>query len=262
MESKSTSVERQREHFNRIAQAYRQARGGAAQVLLRRRIWEEGLKGVVAPRAGFTLLEAMCGYADGADIFDAIWGGHVYQGFDYSDNVVEFLKAEKPALSVWQQDVTQFKAGDGQLVDVVLIIGGLHHVPQFSRSVVKSLSAAIREGGYFVNLEPTSGNRLFSWIRSLIYKSNDVFDEETEQAFSVDDLESHFVEAGLKRQSITYPGLLSYVFFYNPDAFPWLNVGGVRLVKLLWSIDRLFVRSGIGRFFSFATLSVWEKKRS
>ena len=58
---------------------------------------------------------------------------------------------------------------------------------------------------------------------------------------------------------MAWPGLASYVLYYNPDAFPSLNLGGERAVRTAFALDRPFFRTPIGRFFSFATLSLWRR---
>ena len=56
-----------------------------------------------------------------------------------------------------------------------------------------------------------------------------------------------------------YPGLLSYILYYNPDAFSFLNIGNKLIVKALFTVDKYFFRNIIGRLFSFATLSILKK---
>jgi len=72
-------------------------------------------------------------------------------------------------------------------------------------------------------------------------------------------LSAFFTDAGLAPKDLCFPGLSAYVLYYNPDAFPKLNLGGKKLVKTLFNLDRLFLRNTIGRVFSFATLSLWQK---
>jgi hypothetical protein len=68
-----------------------------------------------------------------------------------------------------------------------------------------------------------------------------------------------FEKPGLKLRKILYPGLLSYVLYYNPDAFPFLNIGGRNLVDATYALDKLFYKNVVGRTLSFATLSIWTK---
>lgn len=111
------------------------------------------------------------------------------------------------------------------------------------------------------SLEPTHGNPLTRAVRDRIYRRNALFDEQTERAFSVRDLFGMFEAAGLRRRVVMYPGLLAYVLYYNPDAFPGLNRGGSAGVRLAWTLDRPLIGTALGRLLSFCTLSLWERER-
>lgn len=254
------SLERQREHFNSIADAYAEGRKEPTHLRIKHLIWEQAAASLPDLKGRhLRVLEAMCGYAEGRDIVAKHFSTDIeYSGFDYSDRVVETLCSEHPGIRVWQADATRFTPEAGQF-DLVVLIGGLHHVPNHSADVVRRLSTGLAPGGVFLNFEPTHGNPLFRWIRDVIYRRNAIFDDETERAFPIRDLESMFEAAGLDRHFQYYPGLLAYVLYYNPYAFPWLNRGGTRWVDIAFGIDRLFMRNWVGRIFSFATLGVWRK---
>jgi hypothetical protein len=125
--------------------------------------------------------------------------------------------------------------------------------------VIKNLAGSLRSEGFFLNFEPTQHNFITRFIRNRIYRSNDIFDEDTEQGFDYPALSRYFRDAGFEKVDEVYPGLSAYVLYYNPDAFPFLNVGGAWLVKLLFALDRLFWGNMIGRKFSFATITLWKK---
>jgi len=182
----------------------------------------------------------------------------VYTGFDYSDEIINHIKSTQPNLSISQADATTYQP-EFQAHDIIILIGGLHHVPDHAPGVVAKMAEGLKPGGYFLNFEPTSGNRIFTVLRDMVYSRNDIFDEETERAFGVGELMSMFEAAGLRKHSVFFPGLLAYVLYYNPYAFPGLNIGGPASVKACFGLDRLFYRSFIGRIFSFATLSIWQK---
>lgn len=251
-------VEKQREHFNGIADAYYTARQHANHLELKRLIWSEFLG--KSPLAGreLTVLDAMCGHADAAAILrEHLKGNIAYSGFDYSDEVVARVRQDNPGLDVRQADATEFRPT--QSYDLVVLIGGLHHVHHAAERALRNLVGAIRPGGYFLSLEPTHGNPLFAAIRNAIYRRNRLFDADTERGFSVAELVAMFERAGLERVDVMYPGLLSYILYYNPDAFPKLNVGGTNAVRRLFAAERPFLRSAAARALSFATLSLWRK---
>jgi SAM-dependent methyltransferase len=170
--------------------------------------------------------------------------------------VVDRLRALDPGLDVRRADVTTFQPAPSSY-DVIMLLGGLHHVPDAAPTVVGRLARALRPGGILISFEPTFGNRLARIIRERIYVRNSLFDARTERSFAVNELLRTFETAGLEPQDILFPGLISYVLYYNPDAFPNLNIGGARLVRCTFALDRLLFRSALGRWLSFATLSVW-----
>lgn len=250
---------RQQAHFDGIASRYREARRHRNHLALKDLIWREALAGLTDVRApGVRVLEPMCGFADGQWILERQFGVSVdYRGFDFSEAVVDSLARSRPDLAVWQQDVTRFEPTEE--VDIVILLGGLHHVPHMAGPVVARCAGALRPGGYFINFEPTHGNPLFRAVRDGVYRRNSLFDEATERAFSVDELFGFFTAAGLQPVQVLYPGLLSYVLYYNPDAFPILNIGGPGLVERLWRTERPFLRGRLARCLSFATLGVWRR---
>jgi len=97
------------------------------------------------------------------------------------------------------------------------------------------------------------------WARERIYDKNTLFDEQTERGFSVVELLDFFKYANFVPERILFPSLLSYVLYYNPDAFPLLNFGGKMAVKSAFRFDELFMENRVGRALSFATFSVWKK---
>ena len=257
--SPDRSVERQQAHFDGIAEDYFAARRNTNHLLLKELMWRDFLGGRnELRREGLRVLEAMCGFADGKDIVEGALGVKVhYAGFDYSNAVVAKLRATRPELDIRQADVTSYVAHE--TYDLVVLLGGLHHVHHAAAEAVKRVSRAVEPGGYLLNLEPTNGNPLFRRVRERIYRRNALFDAATERAFEVTELFGLFEAAGLRRVDAAWPGLLSYVLYYNPDAFPRLNLGGSWAVRLAFALDRPFFRTAFGRIMSFATLSLWQR---
>ncbi|MGM5025774.1 class I SAM-dependent methyltransferase [Tardiphaga sp. 862_B3_N4_1] len=259
-DNKDGLIERQREHFNSIADRYHEGRQATNHLYLKERMWTDVFAQFPDLKdKQLDVLEPMCGFCDGNDLLKKHLSSNIrYEGFDYSDSVVNSVKQTNPDLNIRQADATRYTPAPDSY-DIVILIGGLHHTPLDAPVIVKNLAPGLRKGGLFINLEPTHGNPLFRMVRERIYKDNSLFDEQTERAFPVSTLETLFTDAGLRPKFICHPGLLSYVLYYNPDAFPALNVGGKSLVDATYAFDKLFYRNAIGRALAFATLSVWSK---
>jgi len=254
-------VEQQREHFNKIATVYAEARKDAKHLLLKKMIWENFFKNKQNLSSSCKrVLEPMCGIGEGGQIIKNYLTADIdYSGFDYSESMVESATEENPDANITWADATAYEHS-GQLFDWIVLIGGLHHVFSVSGDVVSRLGQSLHPGGYFLNFEPTQNCWLTRKIRQSIYNKNDIFDEETEQGFDLPDLDAQFESAGFEKTDQVYPGLLAYVLFYNPDAFPILNIGGKWLVLATFWFDRLIWRTWIAKKLSFATITLWRKK--
>jgi len=254
-----SSVDQQREHFESIADTYFDARQHPNHLLFKKLMWELFFKrnGHVL-HEGANVVEPMCGYSEGKAILEQHCGGNFeYTGFDFSDSIVERAKASYPSADIFVQDVTKFEGHEQY--DLMILIGGLHHVYAHVSSVMTRLVSALKPGGYMINLEPTQNNPVYRSVRQRIYRKNDLFDDETEQAFDLSELNHLYRDAGLVIQDQMFPGLMAYIMYYNPDAFPALNRGSSMAVRSLFALERKFYRSWLARKFSFATLSLLAK---
>lgn len=255
----SDDLQRQRDHFESVSNEYYAARQGKNHLLLKKLMWDYFLtnKNYILP-PNSDVLEAMCGYSEGKSILEERFGNRFrYSGFDYSRPLVEMARQRFPESRIFLADATQIE--EPQSCDLLILIGGLHHVYRHTDEVLSRLWRAVRPGGYFINLEPTHNNFVFRRIREGIYSRNTLFDNETERAYELSELNHSYKKAGFRIVDQISPGMLSYVLYYNPDAFPTLNLGGERCVRAAFAFDRALLRSWIGRYFSFATLSLLAK---
>jgi SAM-dependent methyltransferase len=249
-------VERQRAHFESISGRYLTARGSTTHLTLKSLLWNDFLRRNGRTLAGVQqVLEPMCGYGEGKAILETGLGKRIeYVGFDYSRPLVEEASRRLPGCRIFVQDVTRFEA-QAQF-DLVILIGGLHHVHAQSAEVLGRLSRALKPGGFMINFEPTQNNAVTRAVRDRVYRRNSLFDAQTERGFDLQELNALYERAGLQVVDQAYPGLLAYVLYYNPDAFPGLDRGGVGVVRSLYALERRFYRSASARWASFATLTL------
>jgi len=254
-----SSVDRQREHFESIAKTYFDARQHPNHLLYKKLMWGFFFrKNSHLLEGGEMVIEAMCGYSEGRAILEEhCLKDFEYTGFDYSEALVEQAKSIFPNANIYVQDVTRFEGNEQY--DLMILIGGLHHVYAHAFTTMKRLSSALKPGGYMINLEPTQNNPLYRFARKKIYQNNPLFDYKTEQAFDLPELNRIYSLAGFEIEDQLYPGLLAYVMYYNPDAFPALNIGRLGTVKMLFNLEKNFYRSRLAMRFSFATLSLLKK---
>ena len=254
-------IEKQKNHFNEIAETYFQARSNPNLQLLKNLIWQRFFSRNKKISVSISrVLEPMCGYAEGNLLLKQfLLKKFEYYGFDYSENIVAYGREINPELKIDIGNVVNFKSIADEKFDLIILIGGLHHVYSNASSVIQNLSESLTKGGYFISYEPTQNNFVSRYLRKKIYNKNIIFDNDTEQGFELNELDRHFIDAGFKKIDQIYPGLLSYILYYNPDAFPLLNIGGTTLVRISFLFDTLFWGNIIGRYFSFATLSLCQK---
>lgn len=253
-------IQRQREHFESIAEKYSKSRKDSKHLLVKNAIWRCFFATLPLPeKSTMDVLEAMCGEADGLDIFARNSSARfVYTGFDFSKNMVAMARKKHPEANVFWADATAFSEKSNY--DVALIIGGLHHVYQHKEQVVENIHGALRDGGLFINFEPTHNNIVTRKAREVIYEKNSFFDEATERGFSTNELDALMSSKGFEVVSQMYPGLLAYVLWYNPDAFPFLNMGSDIFVRSILKFEEKIWHTPFAKLLSFTTLSCYRKK--
>ena len=254
-----STVDQQREHFESISDTYFSARQHPNHLLYKKLMWDFFFrKNAHVLHNDAKVIEPMCGYSEGKAILEEHCATDFeYTGFDFSSSLVERAKERFPAADIYVQDVTRFEGHEQY--DLMILIGGLHHVYAHVSSVMKRLASALKPGGYMINLEPTQNNPIYRFARQKIYRNNDLFDDETEQAFDLPEMNKLYRDAELVIRDQMYPGLLAYIMYYNPDAFPSLNLGSSKAVRSLFALEKMFYRNWLARRMSFATLSLLQK---
>lgn len=254
--------ERQKEHFENISKTYFEARQNEKHLLYKKLMWGFFFKKTKKffIKKSYICLEPMCGYAEGYEILTNLGNIniHYYKGFDYSEEMVRIAKEKYQDLNIVHGNILEYK--DDNKYDLVILIGGLHHVCNHVDIAIDNLSRVMQRGALFISFEPTHNNILFKKIRERIYKSHPFFDDENERGFELKELNDLFIKHGFEKLEQIYPGLLGYVLYYNPDAFKKLNIGNKSTVNLIFNIENKFYDNFIGKYLSFATLSLWRKK--
>jgi len=251
-------LKRQQEHFDSISHIYTESRNSGNHIFLKDKIWEYLFEKIDLKGEKLLILEAMCGFADSYRMVKKhAKFNFIYEAFDYSENMVNEAKKQVPGLNVYHQDVTTFVAKDKY--DVILIIGGLHHVYNHRFIVANNVSNALKKNGYLISFEPTHNNLMLRKIREKVYKNNNLFDNTTERGFSTDELNSIMANVGLIPFFQFYPGLLAYILWYNPDAFPFLNIGNKNVARSFIAFERRLWSTLFARYLSFATFSCYKK---
>jgi len=258
---KYSKIEHQKIHSEKISKEYYAGRQDRNHVLYKKLLWEYFLKNNhhLLELSEISCLEPMCGFGGGYEIIENSLAKKLsYSGFDYSEELVKISNENNPKLNIKCDNVLTFNSKEK--VDIVILIGGLHHVYENTVEALENISKCIKIGGYFINFEPTQNNMLLQKIRDIIYKKSRMIDDYSEQAFFLEELNLNFRKSGFKLIDQIYPGLLGYILYYNPDAFPFLNIGNRRIVKMIFNLEKRFFKRFVAKKCSFTTMSIWEKQ--
>lgn len=244
--------ERQRDHFNRIEYNYEKAVNDPKARCYRRLVYKQFFMNTTIDKmlkSGMTVvvLEAMCGDGMGHRVLKGLYNeaNLDYEGFDYSDEMVREAQKKYPDLTFYQQDVNKFQSD--KKYDIIILLSGLHHVPETAGDVMKSMYNYLKNGGCFISVEPTYNIALAGFIGDRIYKHSLFYDYVSERRFSLRKLNSLFSDAGFTIEKQFYPGLLAYLLWWF-DPYPWiLKIGSVRMVKKLYCFERRMYGNAVGK---------------
>jgi len=94
-----SEIERQRQHFEAIAQKYYTERKNSNHLLLKKLMWDDFFAGKNIFFEGMRVLEPMCGFGEGKKIIEQYCPVNFsYEGFDYSKTLVELARKDDPQL--------------------------------------------------------------------------------------------------------------------------------------------------------------------
>ena len=122
----TSNLEKQRAHFEKVAQKYFSARQSPRFKAVQSTIWDHFFSLIPLPNKEeypLKILEAMCGYAESYPLAKKYLGNNISLcGFDYSEAMVSLAHERYPKINIWQQDITTFEQNTSY--DVVFLIGG------------------------------------------------------------------------------------------------------------------------------------------
>ena len=255
------SAEIQRIQFNNMSEGYSNAVDNIKAKYFRWLVYKEFFRNTsfqktIENSQKLSVLEAMCGIGSGRMVLESVFGSIDidYDGFDYSDEIIKIAKKKNPEYHFFQQDINDFSTD--KEYDIILLLSGLHHVPDNAGQVMKNLQKYLKPGGYFISIEPTFNNKVAQFICNRVYKHSKFYDYKTERRFSLEELNCFFSEAGYSIEKQIYPGLFAYLlWFFNP--YPWLlKIGNMNTVKFLYRMEHRLYSNWFGRKFSIATFTI------
>lgn len=258
-------AEAQRAHFNKISNQYIQGRSHSNHLAYKKIWWNfilSHLSRLLPKSKKLYGLDSMCGDGEFSFALAKKFKNLNLDAYDYSEEMVRAgvkkIGQLKAKINIFQADALKFNKKDKY--DFVVILGGLHHVPYGLNKVMKNVYYSLKKGGLFINLEPTHNNFLWKTSRENIYKKNPLFESESEKAFDFKEYNDLLIKNKFEITEQIWPGLLGYILYYNPDAFPNLNIGTPSIARFLAKLDLFLGKTFIGKYLSFATWTIAMKK--
>lgn len=218
-----------RDHFDGIAAKYAQKDLVPGSALARRSRLEKTLADVPL-RKTWDILEVGCGAGFAASYLRGRFAS--YRGMDHSAELIQ--AAEKynsgPGVDFSRMDLRDI--AEERTVDLVFMIGVLHHLDDPLDALVR-LRRILRPGGYIAVNEPQPANPIFSTARGLRALIDRTYsDDQDEIPYS--ELLNMFESAGFADVAVKPQGLVSTPFAEVPMAPEWLFT---RLAKIACRID-------------------------
>lgn len=162
-----------------------------------------------------TVAELCCGRGEAAHLL-----GHRMDrclGLDVSAGMLEIARSDFPDERYFfvQGDATALPIRD-RSVDNVVMLGGIHHVPDRAK-LFAEVKRILKPNGYFYFREPVDDFAIWRGIRKIIYRISDTLDHKNERPLRRQETESSLRSAELVLKEWRTVGFLGFCLFMNSD---------------------------------------------
>jgi ubiquinone/menaquinone biosynthesis C-methylase UbiE len=162
-----------------------------------------------------TVVELCCGRGEAP----ALLGGRMrrYIGIDVSENMLDAaLRQHRLANALLAQgDATRIPLAAAS-IDTVVMLGGVHHVPDRAR-LFAEIARILKPDGIFLYREPVSDFIVWRALRAIIYRVSPMLNSATERPLLYRETVPLLEQAGLHSVCYRTHGMLGFCFFMNSD---------------------------------------------
>jgi ubiquinone/menaquinone biosynthesis C-methylase UbiE len=182
--------------------------------------------------------EICCGTGEAFALFHGAIGTGL--GVDVSLSMLQKgrVALDKPQLHFIQGDATQLPLAN-DCVDSVLMLGGIHHVPD-REALFKQLFRVLKPGGVFIWREPVSDFWLWRVLRSIVYRLSPILDHATERPLLYDETVPVLEGAGFSVEEWSTYGFFGFCIFMNSDVLFFNRL--FRFIPGIRGMTRAFAR--------------------
>jgi len=162
-----------------------------------------------------TVAELCCGRGEAARVLGRRMSRCV--GVDVSAGMLEIARRDLPddRFFFLQGDATMLPLRD-RAVDNVVMLGGVHHVPD-RVGLFREVRRILKPGGRFYFREPLDDFALWRSIRKVVYRVSSALDHHTERPLRRGETESALASAGLVLRDWRTRGFFGFCVFMNSD---------------------------------------------
>ena len=228
-QSRSLNENKQREHYNALAEEYEVHYGDPLSIKYRDQFFHESLLSGVELK-GTTVLEAMSGSGFATPFLER--NGASVIGLDISEAAIESFRQKHPNARAICASILSSGLADSS-VDGIIIIGGLHHLHPHVSEALHECLRVLKPNGFLACAEPHAQGAP-NLFRRLWYYFDNKF-EDNESAIDFTTIEQEFSKS-LRKEKQTYGGGPAYFFIFNS-----LVLRTPALVKTLLGPPLLFV---------------------
>jgi 2-polyprenyl-3-methyl-5-hydroxy-6-metoxy-1,4-benzoquinol methylase len=241
----------QEAHYDRLMHVYETHAGDSWTRRYRRRFIDEPLlRGIELN--GRDVLEAMCGSGHSTEFL--LNRGAKVTGLDVSSQAIDLFRSKWPACTAIVESILSHTLPQ-ESFDVVVVVGGLHHVHPRVDEAVEKIWSVLRPGGFFCFSEPHTGS-IMDVARRRWYARDSMF-EENEAAVDVAALRA---AAGARFQVLTerYFGNVAHTLVLNS-----MVIRSPAWMKRLYSPPAMAIEALLnpilGRRFACSVSCQWQK---
>lgn len=178
----------QKAHYEAMHDEYEQHYYDDTSLEYRRRfIFGPALHGI--DLAGKRVADIACGSGWNTLLLKEVFPTAQFEGFDISARACADYRTNTGS-KCHEQDLS-VSGYSGEKFDAAVVIGGLHHMVNDLPAAIAGITEMLKPGGVLIAYEPNA-DFFLNRVRSTWYKADNYFEEDTERAISLDELQKLF----------------------------------------------------------------------